>query len=221
MNTHGLSQLYDQLTPSERLPLIMAAAARDDEAEKQRLCAAAPEVSFRVPNYYPLAKALTEAVHYHLLTLLDLAAQFWQWWGIWMTYIGRDSSAGNPKTGRRRKTDADRLLEWRARGITRYFASRFVAHRHGWNQFCSAMNIDPEVQLDFMIGWGTILQTDKAARELAFSAEEASQFVRLETMPAEGNESLERGPVPVEIAEELAESWRKFLEHLVIKEGGP
>ncbi len=148
MNTHGLSQLYDQLTPSERLPLIMAAAARDDEAEKQRLSAAAPEVSFRVPNYYPLAKALSEAVDYHLLTLLDLAAQFWQWWGIWMSYLGRHSSAGNPKTGRRRKTDADRLPEWRARGIARYFASRFVAHRHGWKQSCSAMNIDSEVQLE-------------------------------------------------------------------------
>jgi hypothetical protein len=221
MNTHGLSQLYDQLTPSERLPLIMAAAARDDEAEKQRLSAAAPEVSFRVPNYYPLAKALSEAVDYHLLTLLDLAAQFWQWWGIWMSYLGRHSNAGNPKTGGRRKTDADRLLEWRARGIARYFGSRFVAHRQGWNQFCSEMNIDPEVQLDFMIGWDTILRTDQAARELAFSAEEACQFVRLETMPAEENESLERGPVPVETVEELVEAWHKVLEHLVKKEGGP
>jgi beta-phosphoglucomutase-like phosphatase (HAD superfamily) len=96
------------------------------------------------------------------------------------------------------------------RGIARYFASRFVAHRQGWKQFCSEMNIDPEVQLDFMIGWGTILRTDKAARELAFSAEEACQFVRLETMPAEGNESLERGPVPVETIEELVEGWLRF-----------
>jgi hypothetical protein len=221
MNTHGLSQLYDQLTPAERLALIMAASVRGDEAEKQRLIAAAPEVSLRVPDYYPLAKALANVVDYHLLTLLDLAAQFWQWWGMWITHIGRDSSAGNPKTGRRRKTDADRLREWRVRGITRYFASRFVAHRHGWQQFCTDMHIDPEVQLDFMIGWDTILRTDEAARELAFSAEEAAQFVRLETMPVEGNESLERGPVPVESLEELAEGWHKVLEQLVIKEGGP
>ena len=34
MNTNGLAKLYDRLTPKERLPLILAASARGDEAEQ-------------------------------------------------------------------------------------------------------------------------------------------------------------------------------------------
>ena len=37
MNTNGLARLYDRLTPRERLPLIMAASARGDEMERERL----------------------------------------------------------------------------------------------------------------------------------------------------------------------------------------
>src|SRR5262249_19260145 len=58
MNTHRLGQLYDQLTPRERLPLIMAAHLRGDAADQKRLSASAPLKTLRVPNYYPLAKAL-------------------------------------------------------------------------------------------------------------------------------------------------------------------
>ena len=36
MNTNGLAKLYGQLTPKERLPLILAASARGDEAERNR-----------------------------------------------------------------------------------------------------------------------------------------------------------------------------------------
>ncbi len=105
-------------------------------------------------------------------------------------------------------------------GLTRYYAARFVANRDGWKQFCGELNIDPEVQLEFMIGWDLILQTDEAARDLAFSAEEAKRFVLLETTPADGSESLERGPADVEKVEELVEGWHKILEKLVIQEGG-
>jgi hypothetical protein len=71
MNTHRLGQLYDQLTPRERLPLIMAAHLRGDAADQKRLGASAPLKTLRVPNYYPLAKALRTAVHWQMQTLLD------------------------------------------------------------------------------------------------------------------------------------------------------
>src|ERR671936_57782 len=85
MPTQFLTTLYDQLTPFERLPLIIAAGARNDAIEQRRLSSAAPDISLQVPDYSPLAKALNQAVSYHLLTLLDVAAKFWQWWGLWMT----------------------------------------------------------------------------------------------------------------------------------------
>src|SRR5439155_19394785 len=129
------------------------------------------------------------AVHYHMLTLLDLAAKFWQWWGLWMTSGLRDGGGKERKKSRRRRVDAEILKEWRASGVVRYYASRFVAHVDGWKRFCTELHIDPEVQLEIMIGWETITHTDKTARELAFSAEEADRFVRLETAPVEGDDS--------------------------------
>jgi hypothetical protein len=220
MNLDHLAKLYDRLTPRERLPLIIAAGARGDATEQQRLSTSAPKQRFEVSDYYPLAKALGEAVHYHLLTLLDLAANFWQWWGLWMGHGLTESDAPSTHKGRRRRATADLVREWRAYGVMRYYAARFVAHVDGWKQFCTELTIDPEVQLNFMIGWDTIQRTEKQARELAFDPEEAARFVRLATLPVEGNDSLESGPQPVETVAGLAAAWHILLDQLTHKEGG-
>lgn len=217
MNIDRLAKLYATLTPRERLPLIIAAGARGDETEQKRLSASAPKVSPQVPDYHALAKALLEAVHYHLETLLDLAAKFWQWWGLWMAYDTRAASAAGDRKCRRRKAVAEVLQEWRAHDTARYYASRFVAHVDGWKQFCAELKIDPGVLLEFMIGWGTIMQTEKTARAMAFSVEEAARFVDLETVPVEGDDSRERRPVSVETVEELAEGWHVILDKMVCR----
>src|SRR5712692_2605299 len=192
MNTNHLAKLYDTLTARERVPLIIAAGARGDQAEQKRLSASAPKETFQVPDYYALAKALDKAADYHLLTLLDLAANFWQWWGLWMTYGLRDPDTAGSKKGQRRKAKADQAEELRAEGIVRYYASRFVAHVDGWKQFCSERHIDPEVQLHFLPGWDTITRTEGPARELAFTPEEAARFAR-QTVAVD--DSLKRRPV--------------------------
>src|SRR5579859_2918692 len=92
MNTDGLAKLYGHLTARERLPLIMAAAVRGDEEERRRLVDSAPKVELQVPDFFGLGKALAEAADIHLLTLLDLAANFWQWWGLWLAPKGRAES---------------------------------------------------------------------------------------------------------------------------------
>jgi hypothetical protein len=217
MNTKNLAKLYHQLTPRERLPLIMAAGARGDRAEHKRLSASAPKEAYEVPNYFGLAKALKEAGYFHLLTLLDLAANFWQWWGLWMSYGVRDPAEAGTKKSRCGQKKSLQRLERRAGGIVRYYASRFVAHVEGWKQFCSELQIDPEAQLNFMIGWETIRRTEESARVLAFSDEEAALFVHFESVAVEGDDLLEKEPAPVETAEDLAESWHVLLDKF--KEG--
>ena len=211
MNTKHLAKLYDQLTPHERVPLIMAAGARGDQAEQKHLTASAPKETYEVPNYYGLAKALKEAGYFHLLTLLELAANFWQWWGLWMSYGLRETGETGTKKSRGQNKFLQRL-ERRAGGIVRYYASRFVAHVEGWKQFCSELQIDPEAQLNFMIGWETIRRTEESARNLAFTDEEAALFVHFESVAVEGDASLQKRPAPVETAEELAESWHVLLD---------
>jgi len=209
MNTDALAHLYDQLDPFERLPLIIAAGARGDKTEQRRLSQAAPRKTWRTPDYYPLARALDKAVNYHLVMLLDLAAKFWQWWGL--DAVGLFVA----------DTYSSDLSEHeRSEGICRYYASRFIAYFDGWKLFSAQLHIDPEVRLSFMIGWATIVQTEKLARTQAFSSEEAEQFVRSETMPVPGDESMERGPDPVEPAEEIAACWHTILDEFLVREGG-
>jgi hypothetical protein len=232
MKTDHLAQLYDQLTPRERVPLIMAAHLRGDPAEQKRLSASAPQQTFRVPDYFPLAKALRDAARFHMLTLLDLAGHFWQWWGLWMSYPSppdpdervtrgrRRGTAARTKAGRRGGADADFVQEYRARGVTRYYASRFVAHLEGWKQFCSELHVDSEASLKIMIGWGLVTQTEKAARPLVFTAAEAARFEGLETVTIEGVDTQQRCPVLIESVAGLVQDWHVVLEDLVRREGG-
>src|SRR5262249_31913885 len=105
-------------------------------------------------------------------------------------------------------------------GICRYYASRFVAYFDGWKRFCAELHIDPEVRLQFMIGWAMIVQTEKIARAEVYSPEEAEQFVAAETRPVPGAESMERGPAPVETAEAIAAGWHDILDQLLVQQGG-
>jgi hypothetical protein len=78
MNTNCLAKLYDRLTPHERLPLIVAASARDDETERQGLAHSAPCDRFRLPDYHGLAEGLLLLSLFHVTQLLDLAVMYWR-----------------------------------------------------------------------------------------------------------------------------------------------
>ena len=220
MKTNHLAPLYKELTPGERLRLLMAAWARGDTAEQKNLSARALTRGFEVPDYYPLAKALGQAVHFHMLTLLDLAAHFWQWWGLWKTDCLRSEADVGASVGRRQPATMEPGEHGQGHRIARYYASQVVAHVDGWKHFCTDLQIDPELQLRAMIGWGMITQTESAARAMAFSPEEAALFVAMETVPVEGDDSVERGPAPVETVEGLAQAWHVILEEFLDQEGG-
>src|SRR5262249_47266915 len=70
MNTDRLARHYATLTPAERLPLIMAASARGDEAEYEHLARSAPRVYLQAPDTFYLAEALLLATSLHMMELL-------------------------------------------------------------------------------------------------------------------------------------------------------
>ena len=220
MNTKTLTKLYDRLTARERLPLLIAAGARGDDVERERLLATAPWVTFSAPHHYRLADALYKAADWHRLILLDLAANFWQWWGLWMIHgvqANRPTGGGRPRRGRRYAALAH---EMRAYSLARYHAARFVNHVDGWQRFCAELHIDPLAQLEPMIGWQTVVSTESPARELAFSVEEAALFVASATVPGEGPDEPDRGPLAVDSPEALAKGWHALLDDMVQHRGG-
>ena len=163
MNTTILDKLYDKLTARERLPLIIAAARRADAVERQRLTSSAPRMQLTVGHHYTLGTALAEAADVHLLTLLDLAASYWQWWGLWGWQGQRRQSQTDREQGRAAdagEASAEDAEELRTYSMVRYQAFLFVTHLDGWRQFCRDWHIEPEALLDFKPGWDMVTRTE-------------------------------------------------------------
>jgi hypothetical protein len=208
MNTNDLAKHYDQLTARERLPLILAASARADAVERQRLLDSAPRVRFEAPHHFRLADALFEAAHFHLITLLDLAATYWQWWGLWGWHCLRDETEKDNSGGRgKRAAAAARTKEARIYNLTRYHAFLFVTHVDGWKQFCAELSIDAAALRNDMPGWRTVTRTEGAARELAFARDDAMMFMLSEAIDEQGVEAEDLHVAPVPTAAGLAREW--------------
>jgi hypothetical protein len=74
MNTTGLTRLYDRLTVWERIPLLVAANARGDDAEHGRLFAASPIEMWRIPAHVMAELGLHVLAMMYIGEQLDAAA---------------------------------------------------------------------------------------------------------------------------------------------------
>ena len=224
MNTNDLAKLYDQLSARERLSLLVAASARADAIERQRLQSSAPRLRLQAPHHYVVGTALVEAADIHLLTLLELAASYWQWWGLWGWRGQRRQNQSVPEhggAGSTRNARAEEAEEFRLCCMVRYQAFLFVTHVEGWKQFCCELSINPDVLLEFLPGWDMVLRTEAQARERAFTREDAAMFLLGEAFRTQGPtvEGLDLPQVPT--VEGLAKDWHTFLDHRVEAALGP
>jgi hypothetical protein len=76
MNAKAVARHYGSLTPEERFRLILAASARGDEAERDRLANASGRISLSVPDHSPYAHAFQELALLSFIELLDQAASY-------------------------------------------------------------------------------------------------------------------------------------------------
>jgi hypothetical protein len=189
MNTNGLVKLYDRLTPKERLPLIMAASARGDEAERNRLAHTAPREGFWIRDYYGWAEGLHQASMFHLLELLDAAALYWQVGGILAEWAALTEGEEDTPTKRLRAT-------------VKAFAYLLTIKIDGWKRFCSEFNVDSDMLIKNLPGFATVQRTEEAARLTAFTPDEANAWVR-----QLGGETAE-----VPTAEDVAVSLSEFVK---------
>ena len=165
MNTNGLAKLYEYLTPMERLPLILAASAREDEAERDRLVRSVPKLGFRLLDFYGLAEGLTEASRFHLLELVDLTAGHWQARCLLAEWEAL-SHEGEPSPP-----------EW-FYGIPAMIAYLMITKLDGWRRFCSEFNTDPELLMDGLPGYDTVKTAETAARNTAYTHDEVIDWMR-------------------------------------------
>jgi hypothetical protein len=203
MNSDHLARYYQTLTPWERLPLLVAASARDDEVEEDRLARSAPRQTFGVPDYWGLAEGLDDLAKLYLLEQLDLSVAYWRLTGL----------LGQERLGR--PSRAERQREKRQWQLVQMLAYRFVVLADGWRLLCSSLQVDPEVLLCELTGYQVVQQMEEVARLMAFSAEEALAYLRASAeavQPAEGDTPTVRREYRLDSATDVAQSMRAFLQ---------
>jgi hypothetical protein len=216
MNLKALSKHYDQLTARERIALLIAASSRSDPLECQRLLSSAPKAHYSIPHHRAVAEALAEAASLHLLTRLDVAANFWQWWGLWGWSELRSHSrttANQGSTDNASEAQSEEAEIVRLMCMVRYQAFLFVTHVEGWKQFCRDWPIEPEGLLQIKPGWDMAVRTEAQARQHAYSAQDAALFLLSEMFLPEGDADEELELPQVVTVQGLAQVWHTFIEH--------
>jgi hypothetical protein len=165
MNTNGLAKLYGQLTPKERLPLILAASARGDEAERNRLAQSAPKEGFWLPDYHGLAEGMLFASLFQLLEVLDMAAYYWRSVGL----LEQEEILGD---------NTNKELRDRFDGLTRIYAYMFIVKIDGWRLFCARHNYDPDLLWKGLPGFETVCRGEEEIRTMAFTPEKADEWAK-------------------------------------------
>jgi hypothetical protein len=196
MKADGLAKLYDRLTPRERLPLIVAATARGDEADRARLLASAPASLFRLPDYFGLAEGLRTLALFHVAEMLDLAARFGH-------AAGMLAQEGDFR-GRAGKAERARRL-----GEARMLAHLLVVNADGWTRFCCEMQLDGDLLLKHLLGYETLTRAEEVARLMAFTPEEATAWAQR----ADGESATAL------TGDAVVASMREFLERQVDRWG--
>jgi hypothetical protein len=167
MNTNGLAKLYDKLTPRERLPLIVAAVDRGDDAEADRLARSAPRRHCGLPDYHGLAEGLQLLVLFHLLYLQERASHYWHCLAL------LEQDAWLSKDGKKGRPDEQRL-----ENVLRMWAYLFVVEADAWKHLAAELQIDPETLLRDVPCYDTLRQTEEAIRLTAFTENEATEYLR-------------------------------------------
>jgi hypothetical protein len=199
MDKNPLAKLYDRLTPRERLPLLIAAAARGDDTEAQRLADAAPRACYGLPDYHGLSDGLHTVLLYQVAELLHWSVLYWRAMGL---------VDALPPRGREEDV-ASRAYE-----LGRWCAYQFVVNLDGWGRFCGELGIDPAILPKLIPAYATVAMTERSARDAAFSADEAGEYLR--------RASSVPGVVAVTVvtAEDVAAELRQMLDGRVAWWGG-
>lgn len=121
MNAPGLARLYNRLTVWERIPLLVAAEARGDDAERRRLFDAAPLRTWRFSEHLLAEQALNVLAMLHITEQLDAAAGYF--FALWCLDYVDDPCPENWLLS------ADAL------------AYRFVVNADAWRRFCGELGI--------------------------------------------------------------------------------
>jgi hypothetical protein len=180
MNANALAKHYDRLTPEERFRLILAAGARGDHAEQDRLVNAGQRITLSMSDHSPYAHAFDECALLIFIELLEGAA----FYSDRLDHAddvcslfpdedneGEDGGEGAaedevPADQDRRRSDGQWALDL---ALAAGFVLRTKAE--GWKRFCERMNVPALADWEGLPGFDRLQRGLALAQKAAFDPE--------------------------------------------------
>jgi hypothetical protein len=191
--TNVLARHYSSLTPEERFRLILAAGARGDKAEQDRLVNSGQRISLSVQDHAPYAHAFDELARLAFLELLEEAAHYLDLFaragrdrdvlGDQEEEDGNETAEGEVNSGEEDKSEAkagadaedevagDRCLG--ERYLDMALAAGFVLRTkaEGWQLFCGRITVPAFVLWEGLPGFDRLQHALQLSERAAFVAE--------------------------------------------------
>lgn len=166
MNAKTLANHYSHLTAEERFRLILAASARDDHTEQDRLASAGERITLRMPDHSPFAHAFQELALLTFIELQDEAARY--------DYANEQSSDDLKILG---SGGGNRSAFTRSRALA--VVSGFVLRTKadGWKLFCERWNFPPFLVWEFLPGFDRLQRSLERAEKEAFRPAEMVKWL--------------------------------------------
>jgi hypothetical protein len=186
VTTNILAKKYPYLSADERFSLLLAASARGDEVEANRLANAAPPATFKVSDMFGRSLAFVVVSMIHRMELLNLAAHFFKATAI------ADSATGKAAA------QCDRAA--------RMFGYLINIHAAGWLEFCERENLAPTIGTDGLPGEELLEKALEEARLMGFNENEAQKYANRRDV------SISQLKTTVNVADDLQETFRLWVE---------
>jgi hypothetical protein len=239
VTANTVNKLYEWLKPEERFRLILAAGARGDMAERDRLSNTSRLLALKIRDFVPWAQAFSEVSMIIFMGLVEEAAEYQEALLDWSKVYRKlhqsanqaqalaeeddeetdAASAESPEPAELSEDEKSENFLFEA-----HLAAGFILKTKldGWKLFCERLNVPALVIWEVLPGYERLaaiikqVEGTKAKRGAAFPPGGMMRFLR-ENRPAGRPEPTEAGLISAEkIAKELEEMFRDTVQ----KHGG-
>jgi hypothetical protein len=242
VKTGTLTQYYDRLTPEERFRLIVAAGARRDTAEQERLKSAGSRLTLSMRDYAPWSHAFEEVATLAFLEILEAAGAhndaFHRWCDAEWTWTDEDGANEdeNEVDDANEGIDATNFPESEDKSSTPdgedvedpiarryldlYLAQGFMLKTKvdGWKLFCGRLSIPPFALWGLLPGFERfrraldLLEDNEFRVAPAFRPDGMLHWLSKTRPDGEPEPSMEQVISPQRYADELDEYFRERAE---------
>jgi hypothetical protein len=223
MNTSVLDRNYKTLTPGERFRLLLAAAGRGDEVERERLVRSGKRITLTMPDHSPHAHAFSELAFLTFIELVEDAAHYNEAWlrfcetDFWEkreedetadTEMEEEVTTRAVKA-KRTPVPAGKRPLWQ-RSLELAYADGFMLRTKadGWKLFCERLHIPPFLVWQELPGFERLQEALAQTEKTAFNAEGMLCWLNTVRQKGEPVTTLVLKTV-VDIADEAEQAYRK------------